>query len=314
VARIAGGQHGVVTLRQLLEAGLSRDAVKRRVDKGLLHRQHWGVYRVGHRAPSTEARYLAAVLASGEGAVLSGRAAAFLFGLIKGAAPTPEVTSSACRRVAGVVTRRVRHLDRRDVSVFRSIPITTVPLTLVDLAASLPLDPLARACHEAEVRHRVTPAAIEASLARRPNVPGAGLLCEILGGRVRVTLSKLERAFLGVLRSARLPMPQTNRHVDGRYVDCRWPEHRLTVELDSYSYHHTRHAWEQDRRREREARARGDEFRRYTYGDVTEDRRLMLAELRELLPELPVRPSPEPERGVNGRSSARCTAGGTSAR
>jgi hypothetical protein len=66
-------------------------------------------------------------------------------------------------------------------------------------------------------------------------------------------------------------------------VDCRWSAHRLTVELDSYRYHHTRHAWEQDRRRAREARARGDEFRRYTWGDVNEDRRLVLAELRALL-------------------------------
>ncbi len=80
-----------------------------------------------------------------------------------------------------------------------------------------------------------------------------------------------------------LPLPQANPRIDGRYVDCRWPEQRLTVELDSYRYHHTRHAWEQARRREREARARGDEFRRYTYGDVCEGPSPMLGELRELL-------------------------------
>jgi hypothetical protein len=51
-----------------------------------------------------------------------------------------------------------------------------------------------------------------------------------------------------------------------------------------HDYHGSRHAWEEDRRREREARARGDEFRRYTYGDVVERPRLMLAELRVLLP------------------------------
>ncbi|HYU60912.1 MAG TPA: hypothetical protein VEK39_09130 [Solirubrobacterales bacterium] len=79
-------------------------------------------------------------------------------------------------------------------------------------------------------------------------------------------------------------LPQTNRLVGGRRVDCRWPEQRLTVELDGYRYHRSRHAWEQDRRREREARARGDEFRRYTYGDVFEHPRLMLRELGELLP------------------------------
>jgi hypothetical protein len=70
----------------------------------------------------------------------------------------------------------------------------------------------------------------------------------------------------------------------GRGVDCRWPERRLTVELDSYTYHSSRHAWEQDRAREREARARGDEFRRYTTADVNHPR-LLLQELRDLLPQ-----------------------------
>jgi very-short-patch-repair endonuclease len=69
----------------------------------------------------------------------------------------------------------------------------------------------------------------------------------------------------------------------GRRVDCRWPERTLTVELDGYRYHRSRHAWEQDRRREREARARGDDFRRFTYGDLLEDPRYLLAELRALL-------------------------------
>jgi hypothetical protein len=55
------------------------------------------------------------------------------------------------------------------------------------------------------------------------------------------------------------------------------------VELDSYRYHSSRHAWEHDGRREREARARGDEFRRYTYGDVFELPHEMLTELRTLL-------------------------------
>ena len=98
-----------------------------------------------------------------------------------------------------------------------------------------------------------------------------------------MTLSKLERAFLTLLREAGLPLPQTNRLASGRRVDCRWPEHGLTVELDSYRFHRTRHAWEQDRRRERDAHRRGDEHRRYTYGDVFEDSRAMLAELRTLL-------------------------------
>jgi len=73
-------------------------------------------------------------------------------------------------------------------------------------------------------------------------------------------------------------------------VDCRWPRHRLTVELGSYRYHRSRHAWEQDRRREREARARGDEFRRYPWAEVYEEPDQMLAEIRTLISSAGARP------------------------
>ena len=137
---------------------------------------------------------------------------------------------------------------------------------------------------------------VEAVLERRPNSPGAAKLRQILHGEVRVTLSKLEARFLERLRDAGLVLPETNRPAGGRRVDCRWPEHRLTVELDSYRYHQSRHAWEQDRRREREAHARGDEFRRYTYGDVFEDPRLMLLRATNLAPISPEAPWPRSGR------------------
>ena len=117
-----------------------------------------------------------------------------------------------------------------------------------------------------------------------PAAKGAGALRAILHGDTRVTLSKLERRFLELLTAAGMPLPVTNIVVGGYRVDCHWDVPRLTVELDGYRYHHTRHAWEQDRRRERLARARGDEFRRYTYGDVFEHPRLMMRELTALLP------------------------------
>jgi very-short-patch-repair endonuclease len=113
---------------------------------------------------------------------------------------------------------------------------------------------------------------------------GADNLRRVLRGDERVSLSALERRFLGLLRGAGLPLPVTNRPAGGRRVDCRWVEERLTVELDGYRYHSSRHAWELDRRREREAYARGDQFRRYTYGDVFEHPARMLAELVSVLP------------------------------
>ena len=105
----------------------------------------------------------------------------------------------------------------------------------------------------------------------------------MLRGDEHVSLSALERRFLALLRREGLPLPVTNRPAGGRYVDCRWVGKRLTVELDGYRYHSSRHAWERDRRREREAYARGDDFRRYTYGDVFEEPGPMLRELRRVL-------------------------------
>jgi hypothetical protein len=279
IARMASRSHGVVTRRQLVAAGITRAEIEQRLAKGSLIREHRGVYRVGHRAPSTEARYMAAVKASGDDAVLSGRAAAFLHELIRGTPPQPEVTTRTDRHVPGVKTRRSNHIEK---TTNRGISVTSVPRTLVDIAAELSEEQLARACHEAGVRHRTTPAQVEAVLATRPKTKGAATLRRILHGDAHVTLSGLEDRFLELLRNAGLPLPVTNRRAGGRRVDCRWPEHRLTVELDSYRYHGSRHAWEQDRQREREARARGDDFRRYTHGDVFERPRAMLAELRSV--------------------------------
>ena len=283
IARIATAEHGLITRVQALSAGVSDREIKTRLRSGALIRAYRGVYRVGHRAPTVEARYLAAVLTCGEKALLSGRAAGYLWGLLKGTPPAPEVIAPSQRRVPRLKTQWSRHLDARDGSAWRGIPVTTVARTVVDLAAVLSVDDLARACHEAGVRHGTTPAHVESVLARRPNSPGAKNVARVLRGDVRVTLSTLERRFLERLREAGLPLPQTNRPAGGRRVDCRWPARRLTVEVDGYRYHRSRHAWELDRQREREARARGDEFRRYTYGDVLERPGFMLDELRVLL-------------------------------
>ena len=76
LAELAEPSHGVVTRTQLLAAGVSKDEIDQRVRIGLLRCLFRGIYRVGHQAPSTEALYMAAVLACGKGALLSGRAAA----------------------------------------------------------------------------------------------------------------------------------------------------------------------------------------------------------------------------------------------
>jgi very-short-patch-repair endonuclease len=283
VASIAGRQHGVVARRQLLAAGISARWIEQRLGKGLLIQAYRGVYRVGHAAPSMEAAYMAAVLACGDGSVLRGRAAACLLGLIRShPAPAPEVSAPKQRQIARIETRFERG-GSRDRTTWKGIPVTTPARTIVDLAAVVSAGELARIVHEAGIRHGTTPEEIAEVLQRRPTSRGAATLREILFGDQGKLLSKLERAFIRLLKSAELPLPVTNRLAGGRLVDCRWPDQKLTVELDGYRYHRSRHAWERDRQREREAYARGDQFRRYTWGDVVERPEPSLRELRAVL-------------------------------
>ncbi len=198
LARMATDAHGLVTHRGMTAAGITPAEIRSRRRSGLLYEVHRGVYRVGHRAPTLEARYLAAVLACGDGAVLSGMAAAHLLALTKGTPPAAEVTCVKRRRVKGVVTRRSIHRPVRAISC-RGVPVTSVARTLVDICAALDREALARACHEAGVKYGATPRDVEAELAEWPNAKGAAMLRAVLRGEVHVTLSRLERKFLFLL-------------------------------------------------------------------------------------------------------------------
>ena len=284
LAQLAHAAHGNVARVELLAAGITREQIRSRLKKGSLLVEFPGVYRVGHRAPSLESHYMAAVKACGPGSLLFGRAAACLLDLIRGTPALPEVIAPSKRRIRGIRTHRSRADLSLDAWTWRGVPVTKPARTLVDIAPALSLGDLARACHEADIRYGVRPDDIEAVLARRPSAPGACKLRRVIHGDVHVTLSALERRFVRHMKEIRRPPPITNKHAAGGYVDCRWPEHKLIVELDGYRFHRSRHAWEKDRHRERIARALGNEFRRY--GEVFEYPRLMLAEVEALLPEI----------------------------
>ena len=147
LAAIGEEQHGVAARTDLLDAGLTQWEIRDRVRAGVLLPEFRGVYCVGHRAPSRESDYMAAVRSCGAGAVLSGRAAAHVLGLLRGQPPAPEVAAPTERRVEGVATRRCRRMHARERTIWRGIPVTTAARTLVDLAASLSPEELARACH-----------------------------------------------------------------------------------------------------------------------------------------------------------------------
>src|SRR5256885_9590891 len=230
LAQLAGGQKGLVTRDQLHEAGLTRGQIDWRVQSHVLIPRYEGIYRVGHSAPNLESSYLAAVLACGEGTLLSGHAAAYLYGLTKGRPPRPEVTTTTKRQPPGVLVHRTRAIHPRYRTEYRGIPITTVPRTVADLAAgSTPAD-LALVFHEARIKFGVRPEYVEAVLARS-RVRAAAKLRRVIRGDERVLLSELERSFIALLERAGLPLPQTNIPRDGHWVDCYWPEPELPIEL-----------------------------------------------------------------------------------
>jgi hypothetical protein len=277
-ARLGHRQHGRVTRRQLLDDGIDAKRIDRWVGDGRLRIVHRGVYAVGHTAPSLLGAYMAAVLAGGDGALLSHRAAGHLLRLLRGVPPRPEVTVPTTNRRSrpGIVIHRVRVLHPRDACVVDAIPTTIVPRVLLDLAPSLKPADLTRACHEAWVHHRAGPEHIEACISRNPAKPGAAKLRHALGADV--TLSTLEDVFLRLVKAHDLPVPRTNVDVHGDKVDCHWEQYGLTIELHSYGFHATRHAFETDL-----ARRRRSHHIAYSYGDVVERGDATAAELRELL-------------------------------
>jgi predicted transcriptional regulator of viral defense system len=151
VAVLAARQWGVVSAAQLRALGLDKDAVLRRVRAGRLHRLHRGVFAVGHTVLKREGRWIAAVLACGEGAILSHRSAAAHWGLLQTEATRTDVTIPHAR--AGDATIRLhrsRSLIARDTDTHEGIPITSVARTLLDLAATVRPDRLERALAQAQ--------------------------------------------------------------------------------------------------------------------------------------------------------------------
>jgi hypothetical protein len=212
------------------------------------------------------------------GGVLSHRAAAYKLALLRGAPPPPEVTvpTTAHRRHPGIIIHRVRTLHVLDTSALDAIAITTVPRVLLDLAPTMTSAQLTRLCHEAWVRHDCGPDKTEACIARNPHKPGAAKLRRALGSDV--TLSTLEDGFLELLKRHRLPRPRTNIDHHGDKVDCHWPQPDLTIELLSYRYHATRHAFEHDI-----ARRRRSNHIAYTHGDIFQRGHQTVADVAALL-------------------------------
>jgi very-short-patch-repair endonuclease len=253
----------------------------------LLHRQFRGVYLYGHPTPLPGAIELAAVLACGNGTLVSHRSAAALYGLAippqHGAHVT--VVRRSCRSRTGLRVHNVERLDDRDRRFPRGIPTTSPARTLVDLASDATSDELERAIAEAHALKLVTEDELKAAADRAPKHAGVAALRAELRREAgpQWTQSGGERRMLELIRAAGLPIPQTQNRVAGWPADFLWADQRLIVEFDGYQFHGHRAAFERDRRRDQAHIAAGYTVIRITWRQLTEEPLSVVATIAALL-------------------------------
>jgi very-short-patch-repair endonuclease len=285
---LAERQHGVVAQRQLIALGLSQRAIERRLESWRLRLVHREVFAVGHSRLSQQGRWLAAVLAYGEGALLSHRSAAALWGISRPWAPAVDVTAptgrQGIRRREKIWIHRGR-LDPEDRVVRAGIPVTTVARTLFDLAEFASLKRLESAWEEADrlnlLQLRAVEGVCERGHGRRALKPIRRLLIEARAAMI--TRSPLEDAFAAFCREHSLPMPAFNTTVLGYEVDALWPAQLLAAELDSWEFHRHRAAFERDRARDAALQVAGYRTLRITDRRMNNEASALASELRALL-------------------------------
>lgn len=102
-----------------------------------------------------------------------------------------------------------------------------------------------------------------------------------------VTRSQLEKRFLTLCRAAALPLPEVNNRVEANgamyEVDFLWREQRLVAETDGWGSHHTRAAFESDRRRDADLLVAGLRVVHFTWRQVSREARAVEATPARLL-------------------------------
>lgn len=283
---LADRQHGVVSWEQLWALGCDKDAVRRLVAKGWLHRVYRGVYAVGHKRLSVKGQWMAAVLACGPGAALSHAHAAALHDLRTTPSGLIDVTAPGRRHVTGVRTHRARTLDPHDVTVVDAIQVTTVARVLLDQAERLSQQRL-RTLLEATLRRDLFDLAqISATIVHNPGRHGIAALTEALthlADEAPWTQSEKERHFLEFARAHVLPEPSVNVVVLHDPVDFFWPSSKLIVEVDGWEFHKTHEAFEADRRKDAKHHVAGYLVLRITARRIERDGAAVAAEITALL-------------------------------
>jgi very-short-patch-repair endonuclease len=210
---------------------------------------------------------MAAILALGEGAVLSHQSAAALWKLLPmppGSVDVSLTNRSGRQQRDGIRVHRPGSLEAREITSQCGIPVTSPARTLADLRTRLPAREFRRAVRQADFLGLATGA--------------------FASDRTR---SELERRFLWLCNRHRLPKPGVNTQIGEMTVDFCWREQGLIVETDGYKSHRGREAFEGDRARDLRLRTLGYEVLRLSYRQVFDEPRSVLAALRPaLIPDL----------------------------
>lgn len=285
LAGLAREQFGVVSIAQLRELGYATQTIKEMAGTGRLHPVFHRVYAVGHDGITRHGRCLAAVLSCGDRALLSHRSAAWLWGLTKRFAVPVEVTASSPRRTRDAIrVHSAEALLSADRTEFERAPVTAIPRTLLDFAATDPRY-LGQALDNAHRLDLLDLIAIDELIRRSRGFRGVARLREALEIHrpSAFTRSGLERRFRELVTRAGLPTPSTNTFVEGYELDAYWPAERFAVELDTYDYHGSPRAFEADRLRQEDLKLAGIEIVRITGVRLDREPATVMRRLRRLL-------------------------------
>jgi hypothetical protein len=282
--RLVKRQHDVVSRRQLLALGFTPDGIKHRIAIGRLHQVRRGVYVVGRPSLTEHGRWMAAVLACGDGAVLSHSSAAALWriGYERRNVIELSLPSPFDRRRSGLEIHRRPSLQSHDLTTRHNIPVTTPVQTIIDMSLRLDRRGLERAINEADKYDLIHPPELREALDARQGEPGVALLRTILDRRTfRLTKEELERRFLPLAHQAGLPAPLTGQWVNDFEVDFYWPDLGLVVETDGLRYHRTPAEQARDRLRDQAHTAAGLTQLRFTHEQVRYEPDYVLAILTQ---------------------------------
>jgi hypothetical protein len=247
IAALVKRQRGYITRPQLLKLGLGKRAIEHRASTGRLIPVYAGVYAVGHLPTLPQDRAVGALLACGDGAVLSHSTAAAAWGIFRRWEMPFEVIKPSLRSRTGIKVHRAR-LERQDIATQIGLRVTSVARTLLDVAPRFKDKGLRRAAADQRRAGHLELHQLADVLERFPRAPGAHRLLPLLdapkGGPTR---SELEDRFVAFCRRSGLPEPEINVRVAGREVDAWFPNERVIVELDGREYHFDPASFERDR-------------------------------------------------------------------